>query len=37
MPVKERNNIKLFDSTLVTLSGQLLKDGFKTSRGINSK
>jgi len=33
MPVKERNNIKLFDSTLVTLSGQLLKDGFKTSSG----
>lgn len=37
LPVTAYKNIKLFDSTLITLSSKLLKCGFKTSTGSKNQ
>jgi hypothetical protein len=37
IPAIDSNNIKLFDSTLITLSSKLLKCGFKTSTGFKQQ
>lgn len=37
MPAAARQNIRLFDSTLITLSGKLLKCGFKTANGTKQQ
>jgi hypothetical protein len=37
IPAIENSNIKLFDSTLITLSSKLLKCGFKTSTGFKQQ
>ena len=37
IPPIDSNNIKLFDSTLITLSSKLLKCGFKTSSGFKQQ
>ena len=37
LPIDHRKSIKIFDSTLVTLSSKLLKCGFKTSTGCKNQ